>query len=454
MPPKTEINISKMPFATNLNQNNLVCRIGIFDSGEGGTRFTKDLLRRVVPYIENKLSEKYPNIKYEFFILGDGATCPWGPKPEDEIIGLAKNMLTRMKALACNIGVIACNTACVALEKADIKENNVITLLDETVSFFYQRSLKNYYEILCKNSGKSSKVKHDTKSIKILERIYDEFPNQNHQINVGILATQYTIENNIYPNKIQKLHEEKLAELKKIKPNSDAKIAIITHSHAPNDWVTNVENAKVDDKGNIYYPENESSEAITKDKLMESVKNAFNSLVGENKTEMVNVLFGCTHYGEPALVRAYYQVRKETGHLNTKVYPQGEMFVAQLIAQIENFVKKNLGLASEKTDIKYKDVYEIYIGSTGSKAGHKLYEDREIQIEKITKQLDQTPKENILNGKIFRLSAENLNGFFHKFAKNKIYTYEGLLEVAEAKKLSAENIISSNENEYAGAIKG
>ena len=74
--------------------------IGIYDSGRGGLTGWREI-RRALPG---------ESLAY----LGDGANCPYGSRPREEVQALADAAVARLVELDCKMVVVACNTATAA----------------------------------------------------------------------------------------------------------------------------------------------------------------------------------------------------------------------------------------------------------------------------------------------------------------------------------------------------
>ena len=74
--------------------------IGIYDSGLGGLTVWREI-RRALPG---------ESLAY----LGDGANCPYGSRPREEVQALADAAVARLVELDCKMVVVACNTATAA----------------------------------------------------------------------------------------------------------------------------------------------------------------------------------------------------------------------------------------------------------------------------------------------------------------------------------------------------
>ena len=74
--------------------------IGIFDSGSGGLTVLYELLK-VLP-------------RESFVYFADSANCPYGPKPQSEVIELSDCITRFLLEQGCKLVVVACNTATAA----------------------------------------------------------------------------------------------------------------------------------------------------------------------------------------------------------------------------------------------------------------------------------------------------------------------------------------------------
>ena len=74
--------------------------VGFFDSGVGG-RCVLDAFRRLCPGEET-------------VYIADTAHCPYGNRPQEEIIRLSEDCVRRLLGRGCKLVVVACNTATAA----------------------------------------------------------------------------------------------------------------------------------------------------------------------------------------------------------------------------------------------------------------------------------------------------------------------------------------------------
>jgi glutamate racemase len=78
--------------------------IGVFDSGVGGLSVWKEIIK-VLP-------------EESIVYLADNAHCPYGPRPEAEIIALCEKNVDFLLSHQCKLMVVACNTATAAAIEA------------------------------------------------------------------------------------------------------------------------------------------------------------------------------------------------------------------------------------------------------------------------------------------------------------------------------------------------
>ncbi|MBR3252488.1 glutamate racemase [Candidatus Saccharibacteria bacterium] len=83
-------------------------KIGIFDSGIGGTT--------VMKAIKDLLKDE------EYLYIADSKNCPYGEKSDEELIKIVTNNVNELKNWGAKIIVIACNTATVKCIK-NLREN-------------------------------------------------------------------------------------------------------------------------------------------------------------------------------------------------------------------------------------------------------------------------------------------------------------------------------------------
>lgn len=74
--------------------------IGFFDSGVGGLCI-RDAVRSLLP-------------REDTVYIADSANCPYGNRPPEEIVSLARGLVKALLAKSCKMVVVACNTATAA----------------------------------------------------------------------------------------------------------------------------------------------------------------------------------------------------------------------------------------------------------------------------------------------------------------------------------------------------
>ena len=127
-------------------------KVGLFDSGIGGLSVLK------------KLIEKYPNNEYIYF--GDTKNLPYGSKSKEELKILAKNNIEFLLKFNVDVIVIACGTV----------SSNCLDYLKESYN------------------------------IPIIDIISPtiNYLNSSSYNNIGVIATEATINSHIFKNKINK----------------------------------------------------------------------------------------------------------------------------------------------------------------------------------------------------------------------------------------------------------
>lgn len=86
------------------DQNLKKFNIGIFDSGVGGLSVWREIIK-IMP-------------SNNYFYVSDSAYCPYGPRPQSEIIDRARVITKFLIGKGADIIVVACNTATAAAIKA------------------------------------------------------------------------------------------------------------------------------------------------------------------------------------------------------------------------------------------------------------------------------------------------------------------------------------------------
>lgn len=230
--------------------------IAVFDSGLGGLTVLK------------KLIEMMPNENYVY--IGDNANIPYGDKSKEEIINLTLKMTDFLVEQKCKMIIIACNTitACA-------------------------------YDIL--------KQRYNIPVIEVISNAVIDALDKTKNNNISIMATEFTVNSNIYKNKIIEFNKEaKVTQtackdlcpmiendwysyenrleilknyLENIDKNSDTLILGCTHyPHIINDIKKLLENGIINSINNIIDPSYHT--AIS---AKEYLKN--NNLLSDNKIE-------------------------------------------------------------------------------------------------------------------------------------------------------------------------
>ncbi len=73
--------------------------IGVFDSGKGGLSVLEEV-RKLLP-------------QYDYIYYKDSINNPYGDKSQDELIGITRNIVLKLRDRGCKVIVVACNTATV-----------------------------------------------------------------------------------------------------------------------------------------------------------------------------------------------------------------------------------------------------------------------------------------------------------------------------------------------------
>lgn len=125
-----------------------ILKIGVFDSGIGGLT------------VLNKLIEKYPNNEYIYY--GDTKNIPYGDKSIEQLKELSSNIINFLMKNKVDLIVIACGTV--------------------------SSNLSNYL-----------KQKYNIEIIDIISPVINYLNNCSYK-NIGVIATQSTINSNIFNN--------------------------------------------------------------------------------------------------------------------------------------------------------------------------------------------------------------------------------------------------------------
>lgn len=183
-------------------------KIGIFDSGIGGTT--------VFDALKNRLGEK----KYEYFYLADSKNCPYGEKTDDELYKIVIKNVETLKNWGARIIVIACNTATVKCIKK-LREDFPELIFVGTEPAIKLATDSNFKNILILATPGTINSEHTTLLVKENQK-----PNQKITL-LACPGLANTIEDNLKesPEKI----DEKLSELLKKSNEYDAVVLGCTH---------------------------------------------------------------------------------------------------------------------------------------------------------------------------------------------------------------------------------
>lgn len=136
--------------------------IGVFDSGYGGLTIL-DACKKMLP-------------QYSYIYLGDNAHAPYGPKTDEEILELTKQGVEQLFQKGCNLVILACNTASAsALRK--LQQEWLLT------------------------------AHPDKKILGIIVPTAEAVSGHQYK-NIGILATQHTVNTGVYEKEIYKRNPE------------------------------------------------------------------------------------------------------------------------------------------------------------------------------------------------------------------------------------------------------
>ncbi len=256
------------------------CPIGVFDSGVGGLSVFSQLVKLL------------PNENYIYF--GDTANLPYGNKSQEELVKISANIFDFFKSKKVKAVVMACNTT------------SALT-----------------YEIL--------KDKYDFKIYPVVQNVAEQIAQEGHK-NIGVFATQGTVNSHAYKNEIQKHNKD-----------------INVYEIACPEWVRIVENELQEDE--------------------ESIANIKMHLDEMFVNQPDKIILGCTHY--PYLLSVLSKFADEKMFINPAKY-----FAQSIFKDLET---SNL-LSDEKTQ-----EHKFYVTDNPNqfaKASKLFYKVQEI--EKIT----------------------------------------------------------------------
>ena len=229
-------------------------RVGIFDSGIGGLTVLKTFIK------------EYPNNEYIYF--GDTLNLPYGNKTKEQLLELADKDVEFLINKNVDIIIIACGT---------VSSN----CLDH---------LKNKYNI---------------KIFDIISPTLEYLNNSNHQ-NIGVIATNRTIDSHIFKNNVNK---------------------------------------------NVYEINTPELVPLIENNNLDNIENLLDNYLKEYKNKIDILVLGCTHY--PVI---YNNINK---YLNNKI-----SLLDMSIPLINKISNKNLSNNKKSINIYYSKISDILIKNT------------------------------------------------------------------------------------------
>ena len=226
--------------------------IGVFDSGYGGLTVLKEFLKRLP--------------LYDYIYLGDNARTPYGTRSFDTVHEYTLQSVKWLLQKGCPLVILACNTASAkALRTIQQKDLHKLSSSSSRVLGVIRPST----EII----GKYTKTRQ-----------------------IGILATNGTVESQSYPIEIEKFFPD-----------------IQVYQHACPLWVPLIENNEYNSPGADYF-----------------IKKDVNALLSSSR-EIDAILLACTHYPLLSAKIAKY-IPKEV-----QLISQGQIIAASL----ENYLSRH-----------------------------------------------------------------------------------------------------------------
>ncbi len=253
------------------------CPIGIFDSGVGGLSVFSQLIKLL------------PNENYIY--IGDTANLPYGNKTQEELVKISANIFDFYKSKNVKAVVMACNTT------------SALT-----------------YDLLKNN--------YDFKIYPVVQNVAEKISKEGYK-NIGVFATQGTVNSHAYKNEIQK-------------HNKDINVFEI----ACPEWVNIVEN-----------------ELQNEDDSIQNIKMHLDEMIVHNVDK---IILGCTHY--PYLLNVLSKLKPKELFINPAEY-----FAQSIYEDL-----KNNNLISNKEDYKH-NFYVTANTAQFVKASKLFYKVQEIQ---------------------------------------------------------------------------
>ncbi|MGJ1203189.1 glutamate racemase [Sphingobacterium lactis] len=264
-----------------MSNQHLAGPIGIFDSGYGGLTVFQEILK------------KLPD--YDYIYLGDNARVPYGTRSFETVYEYTKECVFKLFDLGCNLVILACNTASAkalrTIQQHDLPEGKKVLGV-----------------------------------IRPTSEVVDQFTKTKQ---VGILATQGTVNSESYLIEINKFHPD-----------------IQVFQHACPFWVPLVENNELDSEGAHYFIQQDIQQLL------------------QDAPQIDSILLACTHY--PLLLPIIRKYVPE--HIN--IISQGALVADSLEdylkrhPEVEEICSKGKQLKFFTTDdpMDFNEKAEIFFG--------------------------------------------------------------------------------------------
>ena len=228
--------------------------IGIFDSGYGGLTVLKEIIKQLP--------------QYNYVYLGDNARSPYGNRSFETVHQYTQECVEWFFKQGCHLVILACNTAS-AKALRNIQQNYLTTL------------------------------PHNKRVLGVIRPTAEIIGNFSNTKQVGVLATNGTVQSNSYSIEIQKFFPD-----------------IKVYQQACPMWVPLIENNEHNGKGANFF-----------------VKEYIDALDKQNPN-IDTILLACTHY--PLLLSKI----KEYTPIGTKIITQGDIVAKSLQA----YLQKNIAV--------------------------------------------------------------------------------------------------------------
>ena len=238
--------------------------IGVFDSGFGGLTVLESLVK-VLP-------------EYDFLYLGDNARTPYGTRDFDTVLEFTWQAVEYLFQQNCSLVILACNTA---------SAKALRTIQQKRLHQYPGKNVLGVIRPTTESIGKISSSK-----------------------NIGILATNGTVNSETYPFEIHKFFP-------------DVKV----YQQACPLWVPLIENNEFESTGGRYFVEKYLEELLYQNPAIDTV------------------ILGCTHY--PILIPQLVSLRPDVHFVN-----QGEIVAAKLKEYLDNHPEYE-ALCSKKGTVQF-----------------------------------------------------------------------------------------------------